>query len=423
MPKGTYVPAFDEQIPGNPYNGAEQAAAAGAGPAWATVLLRPLTNLTANPEDANLSIGLTAELAHALGYYRTMRVLNAPHRDQASPPPAADIDFVIDGNIRRDPVCVRVAIRLCDARKCLQIWSGKYQRDLEGAKTIAFQEHVAAEVAVRVAGDNAAAAKHFGSMSRDKAASELTTYEAMLRFGEYDILRTPQSMERAIDALEHAVAREPHDGQSWSMLAALYADNCGLEIVDRPTLLEMAAACAQKGIRLDPTNRRARMILAYVRLMEHNLSEARREAEAAYELCPNSLMVLDGIGWLMALAGGWQRGVDWIKRAIKFNPYYRPWARHALCVNWFRLGEYEKAYRETLNFTMPDFYWDQLLKASACGHLGRIEAGQGCVDALLALKPDFAQRGRILIGRYVKFEDIADRILAGLGKLGLNFAA
>jgi tetratricopeptide (TPR) repeat protein len=131
-------------------------------------------------------------------------------------------------------------------------------------------------------------------------------------------------------------------------------------------------------------------------------------------------MVLDGIGWLMALAGEWERGVKWIKKAIKLNPYYRPRVRQALFLNWFRVGNYEKAYQETLHFRMPKFYWDQLLAASVCGHLGKIEEGQTHVGALLALKPDFAQRGRILIGRYVKFEDIADRIIEGLGKLGLN---
>jgi hypothetical protein len=91
-----------------------------------------------------------------------------------------------------------------------------------------------------------------------------------------------------------------------------------------------------------------------------------------------------------------------------------------LLLNWFREEDYEKAYQESLHFMMPESHWDQLLKASACGHLGRIEEGQACVRALLALKPDFAQRGRILIGRYVKFEDIVDRIIEGLGKLGMN---
>ena len=69
---------------------------------------------------------------------------------------------------------------------------------------------------------------------------------------------------------------------------------------------------------------------------------------------------------------------------------------------------------------MPDLFWDPLLKAAACGHLERIEEGQTAIQSLLALKPDFARRGRILIGRYIKYEDIANRTIEGLGKLGMN---
>ena len=69
---------------------------------------------------------------------------------------------------------------------------------------------------------------------------------------------------------------------------------------------------------------------------------------------------------------------------------------------------------------MPECHWDPLLKAAACGHLGRIEEGQACVRALLALKPDFAQRGRILIGRYIKFEDIVERVIEGLNAVGIE---
>jgi hypothetical protein len=154
--------------------------------------------------------------------------------------------------------------------------------------------------------------------------------------------------------------------------------------------------------------------------MENRRPEARYEAEKAYQLCPNSLMLLDVIGWLTALAGEWDRGVHWIKKAMRLNPYYHPWVCHAVFLNWFRLKNYEKAYGESLHFIMPESHWDSLLKASACGHLEKINEGQVCVRALLKLKPDFAQRGRILIGRYVKFEDIAERIIEGLGKLSMS---
>ena len=419
IPKGTYVPTFDEQHPDESI-AAEKDAPIRFTAAWPTLLVQPLTNLTADPEDDFLSIGLTAELAHALGHYREIRVLEALHRDQKSPPRETDIDFIMDGNIRRDPMGVKVTIRLFDARKGIQIWSGKYQGSLEASKMISFQEDVAAEVAARMVGGNALIPRHLSGESKSKMVHDLTTYEAMLRYWEYDTLRTRQSFMRSIRALEHAAGREPDCGQIWSMLACLYADNYGLGMVDLPTALEKAVEFAQKGISLDPTNRRARAILAYVRLLENKLPEARDQAEKAFDLYSCSLMYLDVIGYLMSLAGEWERGENYIKKAMQLNPYYRPWVHHAVCFNWFRVGNYEMAYRETLNFKMPECHWDPLLKAAACGHLGKTEEGQVCVRTLLALKPEFAQRGRILIGRYVKFEDIADRIIEGLGKLGMN---
>jgi hypothetical protein len=38
-------------------------------------------------------------------------------------PPEADIDFMIDGNVRRNPAGVKVTIRLCDVKTGLQICS------------------------------------------------------------------------------------------------------------------------------------------------------------------------------------------------------------------------------------------------------------------------------------------------------------
>ena len=329
---------------------------------------------------------------------------------------------MVDGNIRRDPEHISVAIRLHDAKRGIQIWSGKYWGDLDAVKMIAYQEDLAAEVAVLMAGDNAIISKHLVGESRNKKVTELTTYEAMLRFWEFNMQQTPHSYIRALQALEYAVEREPGFAQAWSMLAWLHADNRNLEIIDTTTPLKKAMAYAEKGVCLDPTNRLTRLIRGYVLFLENKLLEARHEAQTAHDLCPNSLMLLDAIGWLMAYAGEWERGVSWIEKAMRLNPYYRPWVRHAVCINWFRQENYEKAYQEAFHFISPTLFWEPLLKAAACGHLGRIEKGQACVRALLAIKPKFEQRGRILLGRLIKFEHMVVRIMEGLGKLGMKIA-
>jgi len=44
------------------------------------------------------------------------------------------------------------------------------------------------------------------------------------------------------------------------------------------------------------------------------------------------------------------------------------------------------------------------------GLLGRIEVGKRFADDLLQLKPNFPVRGRLLIGRYIKFKKIGDLV-------------
>jgi hypothetical protein len=46
--------------------------------------------------------------------------------------------------------------------------------------------------------------------------------------------------------------------------------------------------------------------------------------------------------------------------------------------------------------------------------------GKKFVKKLLKLKPDFPDKGRDLIGRYIKFGEIAERVVEGLGRVGLN---
>jgi adenylate cyclase len=54
------------------------------------------------------------------------------------------------------------------------------------------------------------------------------------------------------------------------------------------------------------------------------------------------------------------------------------------------------------------------------GLLGRYEEGKHFVKNLLELKPDFSERGRILIKHYIKFEDIVERVIDGRQEVGLN---
>jgi hypothetical protein len=52
--------------------------------------------------------------------------------------------------------------------------------------------------------------------------------------------------------------------------------------------------------------------------------------------------------------------------------------------------------------------------------MGLPEKGQEEVSRLLALKPNITERGRLLIGHYIRFPDITERLIEGLSVAGLD---
>jgi hypothetical protein len=59
------------------------------------------------------------------------------------------------------------------------------------------------------------------------------------------------------------------------------------------------------------------------------------------------------------------------------------------------------------------------MRAAALSQLGRQTQAKTAIKELRKLEPDFAVRGRWLISRYVKVDELVDTIIEGLRKAGL----
>jgi TolB-like protein len=304
IPKGTYVPTFQMQPPEEPgaVSGmAEREVQAGMG-GWPSVLVRPFKNLTGDVEQDFLVEGLSTELAIEMTRYQDIMVLmnRTPGAGKFDPEPVAQ--FLVEGSVRMDQEIIKVAVYLIEMKTGRQIWGDMYDCDLDAAQLIAFQEEVAQVVAANISGEHGMISKTLSIESKNKAPSDLSTYEAILAYHQYDMAVTADTFFRAMEALKGAADIEPECGQVWSMLGRLYADNYSLEYFDIKTPIDKAVAFAEKGISLNPANQRARAVLAYVRLLSDEIPAARIEAERALALNPNSLLFMDNIGYLLALS-------------------------------------------------------------------------------------------------------------------------
>jgi adenylate cyclase len=368
-------------------------------------------------------MGLADEFSTEITRYQEIRVLLMQHRERGQRR-AEDTAarFVLNGSIQRAGSGLKVSVSLVDSSTGIQMWGDSYKTDVNPSELIGFQEEVANRIAGIISCEYGIIAKVVSQESKLHPPSTLKAYEAMLRYYEFNAHFSAETFFDAFEALKHASRKEPDCGLVWSMLARLYASNYSLELFDLETPLEKAVLFAERGVKLEPANQRARLIMAFVRLFENKMSAGLVETDRAMALNPNSIIFLENIGYLLTLFGDWQRGPALIRKAIEANPYYSSNVHHTLWVDWVRQKDYAQAYHETLNFRMPLLFWEPLMKAAVCGLLGKTSEGEHSVKALLKLKPEFPKCGRVLIGHYIKFDDILARVIQGLNKAGIDVA-
>lgn len=209
---------------------------------------------------------------------------------------------------------------------------------------------------------------------------------------------------------------------AWAHLARLYAINFALELADEETPVETARSYAETGVRLEPLDERIRLTKAYVHLVEGDVEEGRLEVEKAIELNPDSLFFLDAVGYLLTVLGDWERGPELSRRAVQLNPCPRDIVHAGLWLDALRREDYRAAVHEAATFIQPGLFWQPLMRAVPLAYLDRLGEASSQVEPILLLKPEFRERGRWLIERYVKFDDLIERIGQGLAKSGLDIA-
>ena len=312
-----------------------------------------------------------------------------------------------------------VAIILIDTFNSAQILGESYKRDLSAAYLIALQEEVAHRTVGVIADQYGLISRKLSKESRKKAPADLKAYDAILRFYHYETELTPQAFEKALTALEQAIEIDPEYGLAWAMLGHIHADNYALGFCEMEAPLEKALIFAQKGVALAPHNQFARDALTLVYFHRGDKDFFLQHVEETIALNPNSPYIVGVAGWHMALYGEWDRGLTLLKKGMKLNPYHPSWFHLAPFMDCYRRGEYEDALAEAQKFNYPELFWDPVMRAAALGRLERHTEAKAAVSQLLELEPNFATRGRWLISRYIKVDDLVDTIIEDLRKAGL----
>ena len=428
IPVGSYIPTFST-VP-IPLSGAKTDVSGQDNSKLNTelsVAVMPLIDLTGDKDQEYFTDGLSEELTTELARYQDFQVIASQStmrfKGQEVDPKEVGRDlgvrFLLMGSIRKDSKNIKVTTRLIDTSTSEQLWGESYNRDQRAADLIAVQEDIANSVIGIIADQYGLINRRLSRESRKKAPSDLKTYDAVLRFHHYETELTPDAFEQALEALEQAIAVDSKYGLAWAMLGHLHADNHALGFCEIEAPLEKALRFAQKGVALAPQNQFARDALTLVYFHRGDKELFIQQVEETVALNPNSPYVVGVAGWHMMLYGIWDRGLTLLKKGMKLNPYHPTWFHLAPYMDYYHRGLYENALSEALKFNFPELYWDPLMRAAALGQMGKENEAKAAVDDLLKLEPNFIDRGRLMINRYVKVDDLIDGITNGLRKAGL----
>ncbi len=194
--------------------------AANPGDPGPSVAVLPFKNLSADPENEYFSEGLAEEILNALsqveGLSVAARTSSFSFKGKATQiseiATLLRVANVLEGSVRRAGNRVRVTVQLVDARNGFQLWSERYDRQMEDIFDV--QDEIARAVAERLRVTLGAGPK--------RATNNLEAYELYLKGRHHWHQRSPSSLRVAMQCFEQTIKLDPQYALAYAGLADSY---------------------------------------------------------------------------------------------------------------------------------------------------------------------------------------------------------
>jgi adenylate cyclase len=360
----------------------------------AIVGVLPFANLS-DSADEYFSDGLAEDLIHALSLQTFFRVLSRnatfSFRGKNLSPRliAREIDatYLIQGSVRRAGAKIRVTAELIAPEKGEQLWTGRYDRDIDDL--FAMQDEITTSLCGALAPEifRAEALAPVRSPSAD-----LTAWDRFLRGLSHYYRHTKVDFETSIALFREAIALDSELSIAHAYLATILIQGVQYGwIRSTHELWTEAMNLAESSVRLDPRSSFAFSILSYLLAMQGRHDEALEASKRAVKLNPYDMGARGVLGICHLVAGEHRQAVELFTTAVQrgnSDPRYR-WTA-LLAFSHYLLRQYDASLswsREAL-YLNPTHLQMLALRAAALAQLDRTAEAAQAVEVLLNTFPE-----------------------------------
>ena len=268
-----------------------------------SVAVLPLQNLSAEPDSAYFSEGMTDEITTKLSKIQGIDVashsstvaVKGSDKNAAEIGKALGVRYLLEGSVRKAGDQVRINVHLIDASTGFQVWADDFVGEMKDVFSL--QEQTALKIAQSL------------NLKLSPQEQEAIEHRYTQNPQAYDAYLRGQALVQASDQVDKLEAARRHFEEALKSDANYAPALAGLAFVEgqiyrnsdaNPAHLKRAEEFAQRALAIDPRLPETHLALGTVSADKYDYVGAAREFRTATELDANDAYAWDLLAWALA---------------------------------------------------------------------------------------------------------------------------
>lgn len=333
-----------------------------------SIVVLPFDNLSPDPSDAYFSDGLTEEIITHLSQLRVLRVisrssamaLKGAHKDVRTISRELDVQYVLEGSVRKAGTELRITAQLIDAEHDAHVWSDKFEATLDHLFRVQEQVSRAIVSALEVKLNPGDERKLLHSQVTD-----LRVWQCYLKARDKLMRGTQDSLRSALRDLQVAEDTFGQNELIYRGLAEVHLQSYeyGLDVSD--DTLGQATLYARRLMSVSPESANSHYLKGRLERFIGNAANAAHDFERALSIDSAHTDAMVFLVAACSLHAGRPHAADQPAATLAHVDPLTPLTQVVLGWHHWLSGRYEAAlhsFERTIRLE-PDFVWASIFKA------------------------------------------------------------